>query len=235
MMYIGSIDATITYRNNRLSSSVQGSRLAVVLLACLAALPTAAWGEVAVAWDFTKGLQDWQGNKHVADLTISAEGLAFRSTGNDPWIEGPAVDLPGEGLTRVRVRMSSDADAHGELFYGRVFEAGRSVRFTVQNDGQWHEYTQLIREPLGRGTRFRLDPAGSEGFIRVGSIEVQMLPVVPTPQFERPERPAAATAQPALVKSDELNVEHYQRGWGDFVVKVGGREMAASSTRKRSG
>jgi len=211
------------------------SRVMLVLLACAAALPTAAWGKVAVTWDFTKGLQGWQGNGHVADLSVSAEGLAFRSTGNDPWIEGPAVDLPGAGLTRVRVRMSSDADAHGELFYGRVFEAGRSVQFTIQNDGQWHEYLLLIREPLGRATRFRLDPTGSEGYIRVGSIEVQTLPVVPPPQFERPERPVAGTAQPALVNRDELTLEHYQGGWGDFVIKVDGREMAAGYSAERIG
>jgi hypothetical protein len=235
MMCAGSIDTSITYRNSRLFSPVQGLPLAVVLLAWVAALSTTAWGKVAVAWDFTKGLQGWQGNKYVADLAVSAEGLAFRSTGNDAWIEGPAVDLPGEGLTRVQVRMSSNADAHGELFYGTVFEAGRSVRFTVQNDGQWHEYTLLIRESLGRGTRFRLDPAGSEGFIRVGAIEVQTLPVVPAPQFERPERPVATTAQPALVKRDELTVEHYQGGWGDFVIKVDGREMAAGYSAETIG
>ncbi len=227
MMCIGSIDTLITYRNSRLSSLVQGSRLAVVLPACIAALSIAASGKVAVAWDFTKGLQGWQGNKYVADLAVSAEGLAFRSTGNDPWIEGPAVDLPGEGLTRVRVRMASDADAHGELFYGRVFEAGRSIRFTIRNDSQWHEYRLLIREPLGKNTRFRLDPAGSEGFIRVGSIEVETLPTVQPPQFKQPERPVAGVAPPALVSRDELTLEHYRGGWGDFVVEVDGREMAA--------
>ena len=83
------------------------------------------------------------------------------------------MDLPGEGMTRVKVRMRSDAGPGGELFYGRSFQAGRSVRFTVNNDGRWHEYSLMIAEPLGQRTRFRLDPAGGEGHIVVGSIAVE--------------------------------------------------------------
>ena len=134
-----------------------------------------ARGKVAVTWDFTKGVQGWRANKYVEETVISSEGLAFRSTGNDPWIEGPAVDLPGEGMTRVRVSMKSNADAHAELFYSKTFQAGRSVRFTVLSDGQWHDYSVLIHEPLGPGTRFRLDPAASEGAVVVRSIQIEIL------------------------------------------------------------
>jgi hypothetical protein len=196
---------------------------------------TTAWGKAVVTWDFTKGAQSWQGNQYTKGLTATAEGLAFESTGNDPWIEGPVVDLPGAGMTRVRVRMKSDADPGGELFYGRTFQAGRSVRFTVKNDGQWHEYLLLIPQPLGRGTRFRLDPATSEGHIVVGSIEVETLAVIQPPSFERPQRLAKTAAEPLSVSSGQLMLEHYRGGWGDFVVKVGGTEMAAGYQAERIG
>jgi len=209
------------------TSAVGNGRLAVLLLLLIASLSTSAWGKAVVTWDFTKGTHGWQGNKHVQGLTVTAEGLAFASTGSDPWIEGPAVDLPGEGVTCVKVQMKSDADAGGELFYGRSFQAGRSVRFPVKNDGQWHEYSLTIAEPLGRGTRFRLDPAGSGGHIAVGSITVETIASLQPPSFERPRKPVATAGEPLSISSGELTLEHYRGGWGDFAVKIAGAEMAA--------
>ena len=212
----------------------------MALLTLVLLISTTARGKVVVRWDFTKGAgpqtrssafgnpaQGWQGNQHVKNLTATAEGLAFDSTGNDPWIEGPAVDLPGVGMTRVTVRMRSDADPGAELFYGRVFQAGHAVGFTVNNDGQWHEYALVIPEPLGRGMRFRLDPTTSEGHIVVGSIAVETLTSIPLPAFEQPLRPGKTAAEPLSVSSGQLTLEHYRAGWGDFVVKVNGVEMAA--------
>ena len=193
----------------------------------VASVSTSAWGKTVVTWDFTKGMHGWQGNKHVQGLTVTAEGLAFTSTENDPWIEGPAVDLPGAGMTRVKVRMKSDADAGGELFYGRVFQAGRSVRFPVKNDGQWHEYSLMIAEPLGPGARFRLDPAAGTGLIVVSSITVETIASIQPPAFERPQKPGRAAGEPLSVSSGELTLEHYRAGWGDFAVKTTGAEMAA--------
>ena len=192
------------------------------------ALPTGlARGGTVATWDFTKGRLGWRGNQYTTDLTTSREGLTFRSTGLDPWIEGPPVDLPGTGITRVRVRMKSQADGHGELFYGAAFRAGHSVRFTVDNDGRWHDYTLLIREPLGAGTRFRLDPATGEGSITVASIAVETIPAVTPPPFAPPKPADAGTGEAASVESGNLVLLHHLRGWGDFVVQVDGRPMAS--------
>ncbi len=209
------------------SRRVFANARSLVLLTLLIPASAPAWGRNVVAWDFTKGTQGWQGNHHVKGLTATAEGLVFESTGNDPWIEGPAVDLPDTGMVRVKVRMRSDADPGGELFYGRVFQAGRSVRFTVNSDGQWHEYALLVPQAPGPGTRFRLDPAGSEGHIAVSSIVVETLASIQPPAFERPQRPAKGPAEPLTTRQNDVILEHYRGGWGDFVVKVDGTEMAA--------
>jgi hypothetical protein len=202
-------------------------RPAFLWLLLVASLSTSVWGKTVVTWDFTKGRHGWQGNQQVQGLTVTGEGLAFASTGNDPWIEGPAVDLPGAGMTRVQVRMKSDADAGGELFYGRSFQAGHSVRFTVKNDNQWHEYSLTIAEPLGRPTRFRLDPATGAGKLVVSSIAVETIASLQPPAFERPRRPGKAAGEPLSVRSGGLTLEHYPGGWGDFIVRAGGAEMAA--------
>ena len=200
---------------------------AFLAFAMVIGLSTAASADEITAWDFTQGPHGWHGNSYVKDLAVSSEGLAFTSTGLDPWIEGPAVDLPGSGMTRVHLRMKSDADPHGELFYGRGFEAGRSVRFTIQNDGKWHEYPLLIAEPLGPDARFRLDPATTEGRIVVASIRVETLAALEPPQFARPKRPARSTAEPAFITSGDLRLAQYRGGLGDFVIDVAGEEMAA--------
>lgn len=197
---------------------------ACVLLVCLS---SSAWAKTIVAWDFTQGAQGWTGNNFVRDLAAGPEGLAFVSTGIDPWIEGPGVDLPQGEMTRVTVTMKSDADAGAELFYGRHFEAGRSVRFMVANDGQWHDYVLMIRQPLGVGTRFRLDPASGPGSIAVRAIGVESLPGVGRPPLKKPYRPDVAQTEFASVQSGDVLLKHSQLRWGDFVVESAGIEMAA--------
>jgi hypothetical protein len=202
---------------------IRRSLLAFLLTA---GFSTAVSGREVAAWDFVQGRHGWQGNPYVTDLAVTSEGLAFTSNGIDPWIEGPAVDLPGAGMTRVRVRMKSDADPHGELFYGRSFQAGHSVRFTIQNDGLWHEYALAITEPLGPGTRFRLDPATTEGRIVVASIRVETLPALDPPRFRPPEESPRSAAEPVSIRSGELRLDHYQQDLGDFVIDVAGAAMA---------
>ena len=204
-----------------------GTFLTSLFLVLAAALGDAAPARTIVTWDFSQGRHGWIGNRYVEGLRVTGDGLAFNSTGIDPWIESRPVDLPGGGVTRVRLRMRSDADASAELFYGPRFEAGRSARFTVQHDGRWHEYTLIIKAPLGAGTRFRLDPAAGPGHVVVGSIAVETLPEMEPPRWDRPQRPAKGTAEPLTVRSKGLVVEHCRGGWGQFVVKTDDAEMAS--------
>ena len=204
---------------------VTASRFLVPILMLLVLLPTYGAAETVATWDFSESAHGWVGNPSVEGLTVGAQGLTFHSTGVDPWIEGPAMDLPGQGLAKVTVHMKSTADTSGELFYGPRFEAGHSARFTVRNDGQWHDYTIIVKEPLGRSTRFRLDPAAGEGDITVRSIAVDTMARIETPPLEKPERPNRR-AEPALMRSGTLSLEHHGGHWGDFIIKVDGVEMA---------
>jgi hypothetical protein len=190
-------------------------------------LSVGARGVSVVEWDFGKGTHGWTGNGRVENLRSSAEGLVVKSTGEDPWIEGPAVDLPGEKMVRVKIRMKSNADPHAELFYGKAFVAGRSLRFTIRNDGKWHDYSLIIKEKLGPGTRFRLDPCTDEGELVVASISVETLSDVAAPLLEKPKRPDKAKGIEGAVKSGMLGFEHYGTRWGNYVFKVDGVEMAA--------
>jgi len=191
------------------------------------AVQVPAFGKAAVEWNFSKGLQGWTGNGRVENLSSSPEGLLVKSTGEDPWIEGPAVDLPGDKIIRVKIRMKSNADAGAELFYGRVFRAGDSVRFTARTDGKWHDYSLVIRDKLGSGTRFRLDPCIGAGAVTVARITVETISEILVPSLEKPGEPNRTAERPASVKSGGLEFEHYGGTWGNFALKVNGVEMAA--------
>lgn len=195
------------------------------LLFSVLCFPLSVSAKTVIARDFSKGLQGWTGNNRVENLSSSAEGLIVKATGEDPWIEGPAVDLPGEGITRVRIRMKSSADAGAELFYGRTFKAGDSVRFTVRTDGLWHDYVLVIRDKLGPGTRFRLDPCTGQGELTVASITVETLSEVVVPDLAKPEGPDR-TESLASVKSGPLEFQHYESRWGNFALRVNGVQMA---------
>jgi len=209
--------------------SAPTSRLQPVLLAVLIVImmPFSASGETVAEWDFSEGAHGWTANSRVENLRSSAQGLIVKSTGEDPWIEGPPVDLPADKMARVKIRMKSSADAGAELFYGRAFQAGRSVRFTTRNDGQWHNYSLIIKEKLGPGTRFRLDPCTGKGDVTVAFIKIETLSETVTPRLEKPKKPDKTQRSLVSVKSGQLEFEHYGKRWGNFVFKVAGVEMAA--------
>ncbi len=195
-------------------------------LLVLWALPAVVCGRTLVEWDFTKDLHGWIGNNKVENLSCSPQGLLVRSTGLDPWVEGPAVDLPGDKIIGVKIRMKSNADAGGELFYGRAFRAGHSVRFTVRADGKWHDYSLVIREKLGQGTRFRLDPCTGAGEVTVGSIDIEAISEIVAPALEKPAVFEKNGGSLCSVKSDSLEFEYYGGDWGKLAFKVDGVEMA---------
>ncbi|MHC4570443.1 MAG: hypothetical protein ACYTE3_32435, partial [Planctomycetota bacterium] len=96
-----------------------------------------------------------------------------------------------------------------ELFYGRTFRAGHSVRFTVRNDGKWHDYLLVIREDLGPGTRFRLDPCMRAGDVTVASISVEAISKVVVPPLQKPEAFGRIRGSRASIKSGPLEFEHF--------------------------
>ena len=182
-------------------------------------------GEVAtcalIEWDFSEGSSGWEGNFHVKNLRVTGEGICFESMGNDAWIEGPAVDLPSDKLICVTVGMKTECNSAGELFYGRIFEAGKSVRFGVINDGKWHEYDLFIKDKLDKGTRFRVDPCTSPGLVTVGYIKVEAFEKPLMPELERPWTAGVRDGPVESIESGILELEHYNR-WGDFSVSLGG-------------
>ncbi len=210
-------------------------RLQKILISAIVVtlIQVCSYGKVILQWDFTRGTHGWTANNNVEGLISSPDGLIVKSIAEDPWIEGPAVDLPVDGVTRVTIRMKSGADASGQLFYGRAFREEQSAQFTVQNDGRWHDYFLVLRDKLGPGTRFRLDPCAGEGELTVAYIKVEAMREISAPPLEKPGR--KVLGDPVCVRSETLEIQHYKTGWGNFVIKVDGVEMAAGYDKEPIG
>jgi hypothetical protein len=184
--------------------------------------------------DFTQGTHGWRGNPRITSLKSTPEGLAFACDGEeDPWIEGPpiAVDLSAAPI-RLTLRLRTNGDQGGELFYGPRFTAGKSVGVPLINDGKWHDYTVVI-PPQPKGTRLRLDPGGRGGDdIVLQSIQAQVLASMAPPPTAAPQK--LACDGPELVSGD-LVLRHAANRWGLFELAVAGKPFAQSYGNDRIG
>ncbi len=197
----------------------------VLLIA--ACLSTARAEEPAVLFDFTRGAHGWTPANQVEHFRVSAEGLQFDCVGNDPYIVSTSVEgMPLGNRVQLVIRMRSEANERGEVFFGRTFTAQNAVSFTVQNDGQWHEY-EVILPPQPEGTRLRIDPATAEGPVTIAWVKVfDLQPLtagpLPPPMIQELQEPWRS------VQAGDLMLAHCNQHWDAFGVWVDGQQMARS-------
>lgn len=134
-------------------------------------------------WDFAD-TEGWEAWNEVADLRAENGALVLRTTGNDPFLGGPVVQIPPRRVQRVQVRMAVTSEAsavQGELYWLTTamqdFSPEARVEFTVPADGQSHTIELKLEgaERANRGVslvRFRLDPADVPADVRIESIKV---------------------------------------------------------------
>ena len=99
-------------------------RIAIPAFLLLSSVCLATATEPVVLFDFTRGAQGWVAAHDVANMRVTAEGLEFDCTGRDPYIVSEPVEkLPLGNRVLLTIRMRSEADAVGEVFFGRTFTA----------------------------------------------------------------------------------------------------------------
>ena len=210
-------------------------RTAVIVLV-IAFLPCHALraAEPVVLFDFAQGAQGWTPAHHVANVLATSEGLEFDCVGNDPYIiSEPVGDLPLGDRVLLTIRMRSDADSSGEVFFGRAFRASDSVRFTVNADGQWHDYDMLL-PAQAEGARLRIDPASGEGHVALAWIKAIALKPISTEALAAPAAGEFGDGAPT-VRAGNMSVVHSEKHWDQFGVRVDGLQMARSHGRPQLG
>ncbi|MFT5470927.1 MAG: hypothetical protein ACI8UO_006060 [Verrucomicrobiales bacterium] len=125
-------------------------------------------------WEFDAGAENWILEN---DLELDPEPvgwLSMRSTGVDPILTSPPIQIDPQAV--IRLRMKSDSPGPGQVFWIGQDHAGPSEdfrsEFTVEADGTWREYA--IECPFDFPLRqFRLDPGTAEGSIEIDWIRVE--------------------------------------------------------------
>jgi hypothetical protein len=121
-------------------------------------------------WTFAGGPAGWAA---LHDCQAAAEGgrLVITSTGEDPYILGPAIRQ--EGPISVALRLKCAAAGGGQIFWATADSPNmaeeRSAHFRLEHDGQWHDYSVML-DARGTVTRLRFDPGGAPGRIEVERI-----------------------------------------------------------------
>lgn len=134
-------------------------------------------------------LQEWRPNDQIAEVRFQEGAMFFRTTGDDPILEyRPLLNLTALPNQAVEIEIRTSLSGEAEIFWSGTtsspyggFSPGKSTRFAVRGDGQWHTYRIFpFWHREGRIVRLRFDPYGVGDFalraIRI--VRLQGLPVL---------------------------------------------------------
>jgi hypothetical protein len=123
-------------------------------------------------WTFHSDAAGWTA-AHDSAIASTGGVLRIQSSGDDPYLIGPSIQVDGPVLARLRLKCA--AGGNGQIFWATAsapdFSEANSERFRLIHDNQWHEYTVALAAD-GTIERLRLDPAEGPGVIEADSIQV---------------------------------------------------------------
>lgn len=128
--------------------------------------------EKLLAWDFKSSAAGWTA-AHQATLESTGGVLRIESSGDDPYLFGPSMNV--RGPIAVQLRIKCRASGNGQIFWATTsapdFAEERSEHFHLIHDNQWHEYDVHL-SANGVIQRLRLDPAEGPGIIELASFQI---------------------------------------------------------------
>ena len=181
--------------------------------------------------DFTEVGHGWRGNPRTQ--MISQDGVfVVELTGDDPWVEGPAVAVPAFGKAeKLKLTLDAQCSSDGgcQIFYapaGQGFSAEAMVALERSPSGAT-TYTGMIPLLAGR-MRFRIDPPGTSGRFTLRTL--QALPLIPmaAPAFVKPV-PVVFSDNMLTVEAGPVRVVHNDTRWNAFVCFINDQKMAESN------
>ena len=128
--------------------------------------------EKLIEWTFKTNAAGWTA-AHDCTLAVTGGVLRIQSSGDDPYLFGPAIQIDGPVVARLRLKCAAGGD--GQIFWviatAPDFNEPHSQRFNLIHDNQWHDYS-LPLAAEGTMQQLRLDPAEGPGVIEVESFQV---------------------------------------------------------------
>ncbi len=193
-------------------------------LCCIAAEPV-------TLVDFAKEGHGWKGNPRAK--AVRQEGaFSVELIGEDPWVEGPAVAMPGFGkAAKLVLTLEAECSNAGacQLFFatpGKNFSEDSTALLAKSLPGA-AAYTCIVPLTADR-MRFRIDPPGSAGTFTLRSLRAVPLIPLATPAFDKPV-PVTLQENALSVEAGAVRVAHDAARWNAFACFVGGQKMAEAN------
>ncbi len=124
----------------------------------------------AIEWDFSQGAQGWFAWNALTPLTRTAKGIATTSTGGDPYMAGPLLNVEASRYREIVVSMSVSAGTGAQMYWTTKespnFAEDKVVNIGIVGDGVMRDYVfPVAGHPNWKGTitRLRLDPSNVAG------------------------------------------------------------------------
>ena len=199
--------------------------LPVLALALVLAFRTLAAPPVLDLRDLAEGGR-WTA-LHDATVQATSEGLVVRSSGEDPYVQGPPLDFGSNGPLWLRVRLKSTRVGWAQVFwFQRGASEADSVRFLVPTTNVFE--ARVTVPALSGRQSLRFDPPGGAGdttvLERLGFEERRLLPDPDWPVFKVPE----PSGRPAVVSGPGVRFQQSSEQFAAFTVEVQGRPFAVS-------
>jgi hypothetical protein len=127
--------------------------------------------------------EGWYSENHLYRFTSRDGKLTTKTSGDDPYMISPPVEVPADEYHRlgIRMRVSAGDPTNGQLFFITDTDTDwgeeKSLTFDVPGDGEIHDYIldpSTIKEWNGLITQMRLDPVASKG----RDIEIEIIAFV---------------------------------------------------------
>lgn len=141
-----------------------------------------------ITWSFASGAEGWEPWNEISGWRVENGSLSFRTTGADPFLGSPVVEIPHDRLGAVEIEMTVRAptpELGGEFYWQTElmadFSPALKTDFVIHSDGQAHVYR--IEFPPNAGAdgdapivRLRLDPGDSPARVAIDLIRIECLP-----------------------------------------------------------
>jgi hypothetical protein len=137
-----------------------------------------AFGRFAYLFNYDANFEGWTANATATGATVSAGALRTTLSGADPqFSRSTAMNIPGNNVPVVLVRMRSSAGGNAQLYFSNDltnFSTANSVIFAVPADSvnRWYAVNVAANNNwTGRTIKaLRLDPPNSTGTVSIDAI-----------------------------------------------------------------
>ncbi len=133
-----------------------------------------------IDFHFDRGLEGWQAARDLAPFEIRNGVLRMVTRGGDPFTVSPRLNVNGDTVRQIVIRMRAGESGTGQLFWSSTtapLTEQSSIRFNVLGDGKFHEYRLAVGDhPLWKGhtiRRLRIDPLShdAETVVEIRSVQ----------------------------------------------------------------